>query len=48
MFCRCQAIGLAVLCLGLGLLLGGLLGLCLPVWPVALALIAAGWFLLRC
>ena len=48
MFYRGQVIGIAVLFLGIGLLLGWLLGLCLPVWPAALALIATGWFLLRC
>ncbi|WP_297282441.1 hypothetical protein [uncultured Agathobaculum sp.] len=48
MFCRGQVIGLISLCLGVGLLLGGLLSLCLPVWLLALALIAAGWFLLQC
>lgn len=48
MFCRGQVIGLVCLCLGVGMLLGGLLSLCLPVWLLALALIAAGWFLLQC
>lgn len=47
MFCRGQVIGLTLLCLGVGLLLGWLLGLCLPVWPAAVALIAAGFLLLR-
>lgn len=48
MFCRGQVIGLVLFSLGVGLLLGWLLGLCLPVWPAAVALIAAGCFLLRC
>ena len=42
MFCRSQTIGLAVLCLGLGLLAGSILPACLPLWLVSLALIAAG------
>ena len=45
MFCRGQAIGLAVFT---GLLLGSLLPSCLPVWLIALAVIAAGLFLLQC
>lgn len=45
MFCRGQAIGLAALCLGLGLLIGGLVPSCLPLWLTALALLAAGVFL---
>ena len=32
----------------LGLLLGDLLPSCLPVWLIALAVIAAGLFLLQC
>ena len=46
MFCRGQAIGLAVFMFGTGLLLGSLLPSCLPV--IALAVIAAGLFLLQC
>ena len=42
MFCRGQAIGLAVFMFGTGLLLGSLLPSCLPVWLIALAVIAAG------
>ena len=48
MFCRGQAIGLAVFMFGTGLLLGSLLPSCLPVWLIALAVIAAGLFLLQC
>ena len=48
MFCRGQAIGLAAVCLGLGLLIGGLVPKCLPVWLLSLALIAAGIFLFQC
>ncbi len=48
MICRGQAIGLAAICLGIGLLLGSLLPSCLPVWLLALALIAAGVFLFQC
>ena len=48
MFCRGQAIGLAVFMFGTGLLLGSLLPSCLPVWLFALAVIAAGLFLLQC
>ena len=48
MFCRGQAIGFAVFALGVGLLIGSLLPSCLPVWLLALAVIAAGWFLLQC
>ena len=33
---------------GTGLLLGSLLPSCLPVWLIALAVIAAGLFLLQC
>ena len=47
MFCRGQVIGLAVFCMGLGLLLGSLLPTCLPVWLLSLALIAAGIVLFR-
>ena len=47
MFCRGQAIGLAVFMFGTGLLLGSLLPSCLPVWLFALAVIAAGLFLRR-
>ena len=43
MFCRGQAIGLAVFMFGTGLLPS-----CLPVWLIALAVIAAGLFLLQC
>ena len=35
MFCRGQAIGLAVFMFGTGLLLGSLLPSCLPVWLIA-------------
>ena len=48
MCCRGQAIGLAILCLGLGLLSGGLVPTCLPVWLLSAALIAAGIFLFQC
>ena len=48
MFCRGQATGLAVFMFGTGLLLGSLLPSCLPVWLIALAVIAAGLFLLQC
>lgn len=48
MFCRGQAIGLAVFMFGTGLLLGSLLPSCLPVWLFALAVISAGLFLLQC
>lgn len=48
MFCRGQAIGLAAVCLGLGLLIGGFIPACLPVWLFSLALIAAGIFLFQC
>lgn len=48
MFCRGQAIGLAVFAFGVGLLLGGLLPSCLWVWLAALAVIAAGLFLFQC
>ena len=48
MFCRGQAIGLAVFMFGTGLLIGSLLPSCLPVWLIALAVIAAGLFLLQC
>ena len=34
MFCRGQAIGLAVFMFGTGLLLGSLLPSCLPVWLI--------------
>ena len=44
MFCRGQAIGLAVFMFGTGLLLGSLLPSCLPVWLFALAVIAAGLY----
>ena len=47
MFCRSQAIGLAALCLGLGLLAGSILPSCLPLWLVSLALIAAGLVLFQ-
>lgn len=39
MFCRGQAIGLAVFMFGTGLLIGSLLPSCLPVWLIALAVI---------
>ena len=48
MFCRGQAIGLAAICLGAGLLIGGLVPACLPFWLLSLALIAAGIFLFQC
>ena len=47
MFCRGQAIGLAALMLGIGLLVGSLVPSCLPLWLAALALIAAGIFLFQ-
>ena len=48
MFCRGQAIGAPEYIFGTGLLLGSLLPSCLPVWLIALAVIAAGLFLLQC
>lgn len=48
MFCRGQAIGLAALCLGAGLLTGAIVPSCLPLWLAALALIAAGLILFHC
>ncbi len=47
MFCRSQAIGFAMLCLGIGLLIGSVLPSCLPVWLVSFGVIAAGIFLLK-
>ncbi len=47
MFCRGQAIGLAALFLGIGLLIGSLVPSCLPLWLAALALIAVGIFLFQ-
>ncbi|MGI6182006.1 MAG: hypothetical protein ACOYIE_08010 [Agathobaculum sp.] len=48
MFCRGQVLGVVLIVLGSGLLVGGLLPFCLPVWLLALALIAAGVFVFRC
>ncbi|MDO5142430.1 MAG: hypothetical protein Q4D31_05360 [Eubacteriales bacterium] len=48
MFCRSQAIGLAVCCLGIGLLFGGLLPSCLLIWLLSFALIVVGVLLFRC
>ena len=45
MLCRGQAIGLAVLCFGAGVLLGSLLSPCWTVRLLAAAVIAAGLFL---
>lgn len=42
MFCRGQAIGLALICLGVGMLTGSLIPSCLFVWLLSLVLIAAG------
>ena len=43
MFCRGQAIGLAVFMFGTGLLLGSLLPSCLPVWLIACLLYTSSW-----
>ena len=48
MLCRGQAIGLAVLCFGAGVLLGSLLSPCWTVRLLAAAVIAAGLFLCQC
>lgn len=48
MYCRGQTIGLALLCLGVGLVVGGLLPSCLLLYVAAAALIAAGVFLFQC
>lgn len=48
MFCRGQAIGLALISLGIGLLIGSICPSGLLLWLLALALIAAGVFLFQC
>ncbi len=48
MLCRRQAIGIALLFLGVGLLIGNIISSCLPVWLLALAFAAAGVCLLQC
>lgn len=48
MVCRNQALGIALLFLGAGLLAGSLLPSCLLVWLLALILAVAGLFLLQC
>ncbi len=45
-FCRCP-IGLAVLMLGVGILIGGILPYLFVKWVLAIALIAAGIVLLK-
>ena len=48
MFCRGQVIGLAMICFGLGLLIGGLCLSGLLLWLAALGTIAAGVLLFQC
>lgn len=47
MFCRGQVFGVVLIFVGVGLLAGSLLPSCLLVWLLALALIAAGVFILQ-
>ena len=46
-YCRGQTIGLALICLGLGLIAGCLFPACLALWLFAAALIAAGVLLFQ-
>lgn len=48
MFCRGQAIGLSLICIGLGLVIGSILPSGLLLCLLSLALIAAGVLLFQC